>query len=76
MTGVYRLWCIILYHLAKCLTTKQKGNLFVQPAVDLQGHAIDTDKQLECWAEFLQNKFAAQLDDLIVVELHCQTGEL
>lgn len=50
-----------VYRLSKSLSTKRSGNAFVQPSVDLQGNEItSSEQQLEAWAVFLEEKFAAR----------------
>ena len=46
-----------VFRLSRHLSSKQKSNLSVQPAIDAQGNVITSnEQQLECWAEFcIQN---------------------
>jgi len=56
-----------VFRLAKQLSSKQKGNPSVQPSIDDEGNNITRNEdQLECWAKFLEKKFAARPDEHIV----------
>ena len=50
-----------VFRLSKSLSNKRNGNKFIQPSVDSQGNEImNDDQQLDSWATFLDNKFAAR----------------
>ena len=56
-----------VFRLSRHLSSKQKSNLSVQPAIDAQGNVITSnEQQLECWAEFLDSKFAARDNESLV----------
>ena len=56
------------------LETKRKCNAFIQPSVDHLGNEItSTEQQLESWAVFLEDKFAARPNEP-VIDLSEPTG--
>ena len=57
-----------VFRLSRSLSSKQKSNLSVQPATNPQGDIItSTEEQQECWADFLEKKFAARDNEPDVV---------
>ena len=57
-----------VFKLAKSLSSQQKSNISVQPVIDSNGDQItSTEHQLECWADFLDKKFAGRPDEPSVV---------
>ena len=56
-----------VYRLSKSLATKRKCNAFIQPSVDHLGNEItSTEQQLESWAIFLEDKFAARPNEPVI----------
>ena len=56
-----------MYRLSKSLATKRKCNAFIQPSVDHLGNEItSTEQQLESWAVFLEDKFAARPNEPVI----------
>ena len=56
-----------IYRKAKSLSSHPKGSSFVQPSVDPEGNIItSSEQQLEEWAKFLENKFAARENEPVV----------
>ena len=65
-----------VHRIAKQLSTKQNGNKFNQPSKDKNGNQItSTSQQLEAWADFIEQKFAAR-DNEPVVNLNSPNDEV